>query len=71
MSPRPSADDVLVHVDSALQRVDGCVDRGVAIAHLDNRAGMVATVRSSGPTSASSSHVTGAETSAPAFGRTL
>src|SRR5215207_6810873 len=32
---------------------------------------MVATVKSSGATSASSSHVTGAETGAPAFGRTL
>jgi hypothetical protein len=35
------------------------------------RAGMVATVKSSGATSASSSHVTGAETGAPGFGRTL
>jgi hypothetical protein len=35
------------------------------------RAGMVATVKSSGATSASSSHETGAETGAPAFGRTL
>jgi hypothetical protein len=34
------------------------------------RAGMVATVKS-GATSASSSHETGAETGAPAFGRTL
>ena len=35
------------------------------------RAGIVATVKSSGATSASSSHVTGADTGAPGFGRTL
>ncbi len=36
-----------------------------------NRAGMVATVKSSGATSGSSSQSTGAETGAPGFGRTL
>ena len=35
------------------------------------RAGIVATVKSSGATSGSSSHATGAETGAPGFGRTL
>ena len=35
------------------------------------RAGIVATVKSSGATSASSSQVTGAETGAPGLGRTL
>jgi hypothetical protein len=47
------------------------VDGRMTVTHLgDARAGMVATVKSSGCTSESSSRATGADTGAPGLGRT-
>jgi hypothetical protein len=51
--------------------VGDVVDRACRSPTSAKRAGIVATVKSSGATSASSSQVTGAETGAPGLGRML